>query len=233
VARAARGPRGSEGPRNDLDGYDNLILLCANCHSIIDARPELFSRSNLLQMKSDHEQRIDRSRPPAPLKMTYGDRFADLKFIHVESGEALATAVAAASSYSHGTPPDLSSTQRALIGDFLQEAADWGDVHDCAGPKGHFEEVETLQGYLDELRRQQQIDPLPLGPQALEASLTPNSGTPHALSPPVIAPCPCSPRVPTHDVFPGHMTRALVGDVCALGAALIGYVTSLTSLETG
>jgi len=135
-----------------LDGYDNLILLCANCHSIVDARPELFLRPNLLQMKSDHEQRIDRSRPPAPLKMAYGDRFADLKFIHVESGDALATAVAAASSYTHGTPPDLSSPQRALIGDFLQEAADWGDVHDCAGPKGHFEEAETLQGYLDELR---------------------------------------------------------------------------------
>ena len=157
VSRAAGGPRGLEGRREDLDGYDNLILLCANCHCIVDSRPDSFSRQWLLQMKREHEQRLDRSRLPAPLKMSYGDRLADLKFQLVSSGDMLANAVAASSSYTHSRPPDLSSSQLAILGDLLQETADWGDIHDCVGPKAQFEEAERLQEYLDELRAEELV----------------------------------------------------------------------------
>lgn len=52
------------GPRYDRcqsaaerHGYDNLILLCANHHTVIDDDPEAFTVERLLKMKVEHENR--------------------------------------------------------------------------------------------------------------------------------------------------------------------------------
>lgn len=54
-----------DGPRANLQlteqdrgEFSNLILLCANCHTVIDKRPENFPDSLILKWKSDHEARI-------------------------------------------------------------------------------------------------------------------------------------------------------------------------------
>ncbi len=153
VARSPTGPRGSDALEVKIDSYENLILLCPNCHALVDARPDQFPRIELLRIKAEHEQKVaHRSSPPEPVRLAYQDRLADLKFHHMSSGDMLMGAIASSLSYSHGHPPDLSSEQRQLLGDFLQAAADWGDIHDSTGPKGHFEAAEDLQGYIDELR---------------------------------------------------------------------------------
>jgi hypothetical protein len=41
----------------DRHGYGNLILLCANHHTVIDDDPEAFSVERLLKMKDEHENR--------------------------------------------------------------------------------------------------------------------------------------------------------------------------------
>jgi hypothetical protein len=53
----------SGGPRYDPSqtatqrhSYDNLILLCANHHTVIDADVEAYTVARLLKMKADHEQ---------------------------------------------------------------------------------------------------------------------------------------------------------------------------------
>jgi hypothetical protein len=50
------------GPRYDKEqspeqrhGYDNLILLCANHHTTIDADPDAYTVERLIKMKADHE----------------------------------------------------------------------------------------------------------------------------------------------------------------------------------
>lgn len=55
LAASANGPRSVA----KLDGeflarYDNLILLCPNCHSIVDKCPELYPESLLLEWKQNH-----------------------------------------------------------------------------------------------------------------------------------------------------------------------------------
>lgn len=55
-------PHGETGPRSeqrpdeecDSDSYENLILLCPTCHTIIDKNPEAYPRSILLNWKRDH-----------------------------------------------------------------------------------------------------------------------------------------------------------------------------------
>ncbi len=53
------------GPRTDAEmtaperaHYDNLILLCANCHTIIDKEPETFTDALITQWKRNHKLKL-------------------------------------------------------------------------------------------------------------------------------------------------------------------------------
>jgi len=59
IARSDKGPRGTDQMELTLrDEYDNIILLCPNCHSLIDKNPSQFSVGLLRNWKSDHESTI-------------------------------------------------------------------------------------------------------------------------------------------------------------------------------
>jgi hypothetical protein len=55
-------PHGQNGPRHEerpvgefeADSFENLILLCPTCHTIIDKNPDAYTRSKLLDWKSNH-----------------------------------------------------------------------------------------------------------------------------------------------------------------------------------
>jgi hypothetical protein len=62
IADSRQGPRGiSPLTDEERDRQDNLILLCRDCHKIIDSQPHTYSVSALGQMKADHEGRIRRA----------------------------------------------------------------------------------------------------------------------------------------------------------------------------
>lgn len=57
VAQNKGGPRAQGSvPGGNLDGYENLILLCHEHHELIDQQIHTYSVEKLLQFKSDHEQ---------------------------------------------------------------------------------------------------------------------------------------------------------------------------------
>jgi SMODS-associated and fused to various effectors sensor domain/HNH endonuclease len=61
VAFKPYGPRGRAGKRpNDINSVDNLMLLCSECHHLIDRRPDEFPREILEKYKRNHEERIFR-----------------------------------------------------------------------------------------------------------------------------------------------------------------------------
>jgi len=153
VARAVNGPRGSEGPRTDLDGYDNLILLCANCHAVVDARPDLFSRAELLRIKKEHEAQVaQRSSEPIRPRLQVKDPREAVRLERMDDGDQLIRVLAASLSHSHETPSGLSSSQLELVGGFLQEAFDRSEIYGDVGPKGHFDAARNLQEFLDDLK---------------------------------------------------------------------------------
>jgi hypothetical protein len=56
-ARAPGGPRyDARQSTEDRHGYENLILLCANHHTVIDDDTEAYTTDRLVKMKRDHEQ---------------------------------------------------------------------------------------------------------------------------------------------------------------------------------
>lgn len=53
------GPRGNVKRIQDFDTYDNLILLCANDHKLIDEFPETFTVEIINNVKTNHENWIE------------------------------------------------------------------------------------------------------------------------------------------------------------------------------
>jgi hypothetical protein len=58
-AAAEKGPRSNSAMSAAARGsYENLILLCPNCHSIVDKAPDKFPDAQLKSWKSNHKKRI-------------------------------------------------------------------------------------------------------------------------------------------------------------------------------
>jgi hypothetical protein len=56
IAAMPAGPRGdSEVGNRELNGYENLILLCPNCHATVDKQPDLYMVEKLRTWKAEHE----------------------------------------------------------------------------------------------------------------------------------------------------------------------------------
>ncbi len=59
VAHSDDGPRGdSSFPREKLDAYENLVLLCGVCHTIVDKQPNTYTVEDLRAWKEEHESWI-------------------------------------------------------------------------------------------------------------------------------------------------------------------------------
>lgn len=56
IPHGEKGPRHEERPEEEFeaDSFENLILLCPTCHTIIDKSPDGYSRSTLLDWKNKH-----------------------------------------------------------------------------------------------------------------------------------------------------------------------------------
>ena len=56
------GPRANaELSQADRGGFDNLILLCSSCHTIVDKAPSDYPDTTVLRWKHDHQARLDQS----------------------------------------------------------------------------------------------------------------------------------------------------------------------------
>lgn len=67
VAFKEDGPRGGHGLRpNDVHDISNLMLLCRECHRLIDTRPEDYPRVLLEGFKRAHEERVRRATEIGP-----------------------------------------------------------------------------------------------------------------------------------------------------------------------
>jgi len=158
VARSLAGPRGEEDPRGGLDGYANLILLCANCHAIIDGQPQRWTPDALRDLKREHEQKVEkRTAEPAPLprpELKLRGREQPLRLERITNGDALVRLVDSAFSFMSGAADGLSPSQREVVGDFLQSAHDWGEISGDIGPKGQMDAAQDLDDGIEALREE-------------------------------------------------------------------------------
>jgi hypothetical protein len=92
VAFNEGGPRGETAPRPvDVNDIDNLMLLCHDCHKLIDDHPERYSVATLKEYKKKHEERIkhvtglskDLKTTIVQLKAKINDQTVDIPVPHV------------------------------------------------------------------------------------------------------------------------------------------------------
>lgn len=77
ISKRASGPR-YQPHLEDYDCYDNLILLCANCHKEIDTNIEEYTVERLKEIKSSHEKEV--------AEKLKDEKFTILHFLRINSG---------------------------------------------------------------------------------------------------------------------------------------------------
>lgn len=153
VARSLGGPRGEAEPRGEVDGIDNLILLCANCHAVVDGQPEKWTPDALRALKREHEEKVSRAaaKPSSPFSFEIRGREKPITINRLTTGDEVLALLGRGYSRMHTTPPGMSSIQREKVGDFLQNAFDWSEIAGEIGPRGELEAGGQLQEELDGL----------------------------------------------------------------------------------
>ncbi len=97
VAFSRSGPRGKQKmTAKEINDAGNLMLLCPDCHKLIDTNPEKYSVKTLRKFKQVHEARISRLTSTRPdrhttvvvMKSNIGDQAVDISFAQIQ--EAIA-----------------------------------------------------------------------------------------------------------------------------------------------
>ncbi len=108
------GPRGDKiGRPDNIHAFDNLILLCRDCHKLIDDEPLQFTVAILRTFKFEHDERIRRATFLAPdretvvLTMTAPIRGAHVSVSRSEIMAAIAPLYPSASNFTHIDLSDL------------------------------------------------------------------------------------------------------------------------------
>lgn len=86
VGSSEDGPRGDGNfPKDKLDDYENLILLCPTCHKKIDKQANSYSPSELREIKNNHEKWIDEQLEVSNLEIS--SKELDIIIRNISSGD--------------------------------------------------------------------------------------------------------------------------------------------------
>lgn len=125
-AQSTGGPRfDPEMPRDQVDDYINLILLCANHHKLVDDQPARYSTEELLTLKEKHETWV-RERLSAKGGVS-SDEAEELGLIL--DGWTLLNMIggALAFEFDHSQPRTRDETEVLAV--FMDLLQDYGDVY--------------------------------------------------------------------------------------------------------
>jgi hypothetical protein len=140
ISSKPTGPRHDPSyPMDQLDEYENLILLCRIHHKMVDDQSETYSADILRQIKSNHEvwvsQKLsDKSQAPKPLKVRRVKQNIPSYLARLTSGKQVLDLVTGALACSMDHDELESESEVALVGGFLQTIQDWGDIGDDLDP---------------------------------------------------------------------------------------------------
>ena len=111
-------------PADKLDHCDNLLLLCAVHHKLVDDQPVGFNAVALRGLKAAHEQRVKAALQAAAHSATH------LALPRIRSGRELLQAVVGVLAYDFDTDDITSAADAELVAGFLQTIKDWGEISD-------------------------------------------------------------------------------------------------------
>ncbi|NIJ04248.1 HNH endonuclease [Frigoribacterium faeni] len=150
VARSINGPRGADGSRENVDGYENLILLCATDHKRIDSLPTRYPVAWLLAKKAAHEKWAEDKLSEGRQRVVANDDESSISMVPLITGEAVWSVVASAHMFMmRSAEGDDDRAASDAADKFLSLAKDYGEIADTVQEAG-FGVIRDAQRVLDE-----------------------------------------------------------------------------------
>jgi hypothetical protein len=129
VAQSPGGARAAE--IEDVDGYNNLILLCRKHHKQVDDQRSHFTVERLKEIKREHEEREASRDANGPVRLIPDPAKPTPKILKLcMTGEDLWQSVNGAHSFYPSYPAGLNDDQADAVDSLLDELRDWLDVAD-------------------------------------------------------------------------------------------------------
>lgn len=152
IAKSPGGARYAPLDPKVRDGYDNLILLCANDHTKVDAQPDHYTVERLRSTKHRHELWVrTRLHVDSPADEEDGTVATVMR-----SGDDLWTLLDGALGWQVGMPEGLTDEEEDLIDSAVQTFTDWCDISSdvqAQGFRATRDAKRSLTGELNELAR--------------------------------------------------------------------------------
>ncbi len=119
-------------PADQLDEQENLILLCRVHHKMVDDQQDTYTAEDLRRLKANHENWVSaalsaREQAQEPRIRRVKDNIPHYLF-RLTSGQDITNIVGEACGFSFEHDEPASKEENEIIGEFLQEAQDWGDL---------------------------------------------------------------------------------------------------------
>ncbi len=130
----ARNPGGPRYNANlsevDVDEYNNLILLSRNYHKIIDDNPRYYTSERLHNIKKSHEERVRKTLDfeIRNIKSTKYPESTISFLIRILTGSQLLNVISGCHGYDFDNDELHNEAEVDLVGAFLQNAQDWGEL---------------------------------------------------------------------------------------------------------
>jgi hypothetical protein len=154
VSEEPNGPRYRPMPRNEVDTYDNLLLLCPSDHKIVDEQVTYYTEQRLQTLKREHEQWVkDRVSSTIPaINIRDPEAGKPVMLQRIDTGKALMQVVAHTLATHQDNPEPRSIEEAKLIGGFFQNTTDYTDIWDEIEPSGHIQAEFSMSQEITRLR---------------------------------------------------------------------------------
>lgn len=132
ISGQRNGPRHDPNrPKDEIDTYENLILLCRIHHKMIDDQPETFTKDIIKQIKVNHElwvsKSLDHQEDKPPRIKRIRENIPE-KLPRVTTGKEIINILDRAMGYEFDHDEPQNETEVELISGFLQYLHDLGDL---------------------------------------------------------------------------------------------------------
>ena len=119
-------------PKEKLDSYENLILLCGTHHKMVDDQIAAYESNVLRLIKSQHEvwisEKLEIGQKQRPIKIKRVKKYIPSFLFRLTTGKEVMNIVSGAMAFSFDNDELKLEEEVELIGGFLQEVQDFGDL---------------------------------------------------------------------------------------------------------
>lgn len=126
IASKENGPRG-RAEYDDLDSYNNLILLCANDHKRIDELIDFYTIEKIRLIKKNHEEWV-RSTLERDVSAFTNDKNRIKSLLRIRSGKQIIDIIIGSQVFNFDHDELETRKEADLIGNLFEELKDYGEI---------------------------------------------------------------------------------------------------------